>query len=67
MANFRIVVGSPVYDPTAALITVPTSALTNITNTKYLMDGSTITNDGSSTQTITNVANVTLSTSQVLF
>uniref|UniRef100_A0A6C0B4L4 Uncharacterized protein n=1 Tax=viral metagenome TaxID=1070528 RepID=A0A6C0B4L4_9ZZZZ len=31
------------------------------------MDGSTITNDGSSTQTITNVANVTLSTSQVLF
>jgi len=67
LANFRIVVGTAVYDPTLSTCTVPTSALTNITNTKYLMDGSTITNDGSSTQTITNVGSVTLSTSQVPF
>ena len=67
LANFRIVVGNAVYDPTAALITVPTSALTNITGTKYLMNGSTITNDGSSTQTVTNVSGVTLSTTQVPF
>jgi Fibronectin type III domain len=65
LANFRIVVGTAVYDPTASSITVPTSPLTNITNTKYLMVGDTITNDGSSIQTVTNVSNVTLSTSQV--
>lgn len=65
LANFRLVVGTAVYDPTASSITVPTSPLTNITNTKYLMVGDTITNDGSSTQTVTNVGGVTLSTSQV--
>lgn len=67
LANFRIVVGSAVYNPTSASITVPTSALTNITGTKYLMVGSTIINDGSSTQTITNVGGVTLSTTIVPF
>jgi hypothetical protein len=56
-----MVVGSAVYDPTASSITVPTSALTNITGTKYLMVGDTVTDDGSSTQTVTNIGTVTLS------
>jgi hypothetical protein len=65
LANFRIVTGTAVYDPTAASITVPTAALTNITGTKYLMTGSTVTNDGSSTQTVTNTGGVTVSTTMV--
>jgi len=67
LANFRIVVGTAVYDPTLSTCTVPTSALTNITNTKYLMTGSTVTNDGSSTQTVTNTGGVTVSTTIVPF
>jgi len=65
LANFRIVPGTAVYDPTASSITVPNAALTNITGTKYLMVGDSITGDGSSTQTVTNVGGVTLSTTMV--
>jgi hypothetical protein len=64
LANFRIVVGSDVYTPLASFATVPTGALTNITGTKYLMVGDSATNDGSNTQTVTNV-DVTVSTSLV--
>jgi len=67
LTNFRIVAGTAVYDPNADSITVPTSPLTNITGTKYLMVGNTVTGDGSSTQTVTNTGNVTLSTSIVPF
>lgn len=65
LANFRIVVGHAVYDPTAASITVPTGALTNITDTKYLMVGDTVTDDGSATQMVTNSGGVTLSANMV--
>jgi hypothetical protein len=65
LTNFRIVPGTAVYDPTASSITVPTAALTNITGTQYLMVGDTVTNDGSSTQTVTNTGGVTVSTTIV--
>ena len=61
LANFRMVVGTAVYDPTASSITLPTAALTNISGTEYLMVGDTVTDDGSSTQTVTNINNVLLS------
>jgi hypothetical protein len=64
LTNFRIVPGTAVYDPTASSATVPTTALTNITGTKYLMVGDSATNDGSNTQTVTNVG-VTVSTTIV--
>jgi titin len=65
LTNFRIVVGAAVYDPTEPSITVPTAALENIEGTQYLMVGDSITDDGSSTQTVTNVGGVTLSTTMV--
>lgn len=67
LTNFRIVVGSAVYDPTASSITVPTAALENVEGTQYLMVGDSITGDGSSTQTVTNIGGVTLSTTMVPF
>jgi hypothetical protein len=36
LSNVRFVKGSSVYDPTQSTITVPTSPLTNIANTKFL-------------------------------
>jgi len=65
LANFRIVIGHSVYDPTAASITVPTGALTAVSGTQYLMVGDTVTDDGSSTQTVTNSGNVTLTANMV--
>jgi len=62
LANFRIVVGTAIYDPTQSTCTIPTSALTNISGTKYLMVGDTVTHDGSSTQTITNIGGISVST-----
>jgi trimeric autotransporter adhesin len=38
LTNLRIVVGSNVYDPTQTTITVPTGALTAVTNTKLLLN-----------------------------
>jgi hypothetical protein len=67
LANFRIVPGTAVYDPTASSITIPNAALTNIDGTKYLMVGDSITGDGSSTQTVTNIGDVTLSSTIVPF
>lgn len=66
LANFRIVAGVAVYDPTAASITVPTAGLTAVSGTQYLMVGDTIVNDGAALQTITNEG-VTLSSTVVPF
>jgi hypothetical protein len=65
LTNFRIVSGSAVYDPTASTITIPNAPLSVVTNTKYLMLGSSITTDSASVQTVTN-SGTTLS-SQVPF
>ena len=57
MTNFRVVVGSSVYDPNSATITLPSTPLTNVTNTKLLLN---VTNssgyitDSSGTQTVSN-------------
>jgi hypothetical protein len=58
ITNMRIVVGTAVYNPTAASIATPIAPLTNVANTKYLMLGATVTTDDSSTQTITNPSNL---------
>ncbi len=59
LTNMRINVGSNVYDPSAASITVPNTAPLTVISpfTKYLMLGDTITGDASSTQTVTNNLN----------
>ena len=54
ITNYRVLVGSTAYDPTSTSIAVPSSALTAITNTKYLMLGDSITTDAAGIQTITN-------------
>ena len=55
IANPRMVVGSSEYDPTQTSITVPTSPLTNVTNTKLLLlanSDATKATDASGIQTI---------------
>ena len=64
MTNFRVVVGSFVYDPTLTSITVPNAPLTSIANTKYLMLGASVTTDSSGTNTVTNTGSVTTSASK---
>lgn len=57
LTNLRVVVGSSLYNPNSATITVPTLPLSVVTNTKLLLlfnDASSITSDASGTQTITN-------------
>jgi hypothetical protein len=61
MTNFRVVVGSYVYDPTLTSISVPNAPLDNITNTKYLMLGANVTLDSSGVDTVTNTGSVTTS------
>jgi hypothetical protein len=56
-SNIRAVVGSNVYDPTQATITVPTGPLPVVTNTQILLQGRA---DSSGTQTITNNGAVAL-------
>lgn len=60
ITNFRAVIGSNVYSPTASSITVPTEPLASITNTKYLMLAAAVTTDSSGTQTVTNNGSVTV-------
>jgi hypothetical protein len=62
MTNFRAVVGTAVYDPTAASITVPTAPLTAISGTRYLMLGADVTTDSAGVQTVTNPLNITQTT-----
>lgn len=57
ITNFRVVVGSTVYDPNSATITLPNTPLANISNTKILLNVSNsgaATIDSSGFQTITN-------------
>ena len=61
MTNLRITVGTAVYDSTQATQSNPTSALTSLANTKYLMLGAVVTTDTSGVQTVTNVGSVTQS------
>lgn len=63
MTNFRVIVGSYVYDPSLAYCTVPVGPLTAITNTKYLMLGAVATTDSSGVDTVTNTGSVTQSSS----
>ena len=58
LTNMRINVGSNVYNPASASITVPNTAPLAVTSpfTKYLMLGATVTGDASATQTVTNNA-----------
>lgn len=56
IASARMVVGTALYDPTQSSITVPTSPLTNVTNTKLLLlanSDATKATDASGTQTLT--------------
>ena len=59
--NMRITIGTAVYDSTQATQSNPTSALTSLANTKYLMLGAVVTTDTSGVQTVTNVGSVTQS------
>jgi hypothetical protein len=57
ITNYRIVVGSAIYDPNLATITLPTTPLANVTNTKILLnvtDSSSFLTDSTGNQTISN-------------
>jgi hypothetical protein len=57
ISNLRAVVGTSLYNPNSASITVPTMPLANVANTKLLMtfnNSSSLTVDSSGNQTITN-------------
>lgn len=57
ITNYRFIVGSSIYNPSNATITMPTTPLSNITNTKVLLNVSTssgLLTDSSGNQTITN-------------
>jgi hypothetical protein len=66
ISQARLVVGSNVYDPTSSTITVPTAPLTDIIDTKVLLNvissGSYI-NDTSGNQILTNNNSVTFNSS----
>ena len=56
MTNLRVVAGTALYDPTQVTITVPTSPLANVTNTKILLltnSEATKASDASGNQTLT--------------
>jgi hypothetical protein len=59
ITNFRITVGTAVYDSTSSTITAPVGPLTSLGNTKYLMLGAAITTDSSGIQTVGNNNTVT--------
>jgi hypothetical protein len=61
ITNFRVVVGSFVYNPAFSFCTPPIGPLTAITNTKYLMLGAVATTDTSGVDTVTNTGSVTTS------
>jgi hypothetical protein len=57
ISNFRIIIGSNSYDPTSATITVPTTNLPQVTNTRLLLNviqPSSYITDSSSIQTLTS-------------
>jgi hypothetical protein len=57
--NMRITIGTAVYNSALTTQTNPTSALTSLANTKYLMLGANVTTDSSGIQTVTNNNGVT--------
>lgn len=59
--NMRITIGTAVYDSPQTTQLTPTSQLTSLANTKYLMLGAFVTTDSSGVQTVTNVGGVTQS------
>jgi hypothetical protein len=59
--NMRITIGTAVYDSSQTTQLTPTSALSSLVNTKYLMLGASVTTDTSGVQTVTNVGGVTQS------
>lgn len=67
LTNMRINIGSNVYNPTAASITIPNTAPLVVISpyTKYLMLGDTVTSDASSTQTVTNNSSLVTQSSVV--
>jgi hypothetical protein len=67
LTNMRINVGSNVYNPAAASITIPNTGPLAATSpfTKYLMLGATVTSDASSTQTVTNNSSLVTQSSVV--
>ena len=67
LTNMRINVGSNVYNPAAATITVPNTAPLAVISpyTTYLMLGATVTSDDSSTQTVTNNSSLVTQSSVV--
>jgi hypothetical protein len=64
LTQLKLTVGSNYYDPTAASISVPTTALTVSANTKLLLivaNSSAYITDTSGTQTVSNIGGVTYS------
>ena len=57
--NMRLTIGTAVYDSTSLTQPTPTSPLTVLANTKYLMLGAEVTTDSSGIQTVTNTGGVT--------
>lgn len=60
ISNVRLVVGNSIYDPTQSTITVPTSSLTAVANTKMLTAQSSRIKDNSSNNAIFTFAGTTL-------
>ena len=57
ITNYRFIVGSSIYNPNDSTITLPTTPLTNITNTKVLLNVTNLAGlitDSSGNQTISN-------------
>ena len=69
ISQFRIVNGTAVYDPTQTTCTVPTSALTAITNTSLLLNGTNagIIDKSQSVKTLTLNGDVKSSTTQTKY
>jgi hypothetical protein len=62
ISNLRVVVGTAIYTPTNTTITVPTSALSNVANTKLLLNtasSGTYIVDSSGINTVTNTGSAT--------
>jgi len=57
--NMRITIGTAVYDSNSSTQTNPSTALSSLANTKYLMLGASVTTDTSGNQTVTNNNGVT--------
>ena len=65
LTNFRISIGTAMYNSNTSSYTNPTEELSSTSGTtKYLMLGNSVTSDASSTQTITNNNGVSTSTSK---